>query len=142
MIALDTDVLSALMRPELNAAVVRWLDHQDRDSIRMTVVSLHELAYGLAKMPQGKRKRALTAGFMNLQQSALGLRILLLDPESARRAAVARAAAERATGHCDVPDALIAGIALANGSSVATRNIADFMHFGVPVIDPWATPAR
>lgn len=113
MIALDTDVISALMRPEVNAAVVHWLDQQDRDSIRMTVVSLHELAYGLAKMPQGKRKRALTASFMDLQRSDLGSRILLLDPESSKRAAIARAAAERATGHCDVPDALIAGIALA-----------------------------
>lgn len=35
-------------------------------------------------------------------------------------------------------DALIAATALVHGMTVVTRNIADFVPMGVPVIDPWA----
>jgi toxin FitB len=138
MIVLDTNVLSAMMRPDLNSAIISWLDQQDRDALRMTVISLHEIAYGLSMMPDGKRKDALSRTFDELQQGDIGIRMLLLPPVAATRAAIARAAAQKAAGDCDVPDALIAGIALAHGASVATRNVKDFQYFGVPLIDPWS----
>ena len=138
MIVLDTNVVSALMRPELNTPVAAWLNRQDFASIRITVVSLHEIAYGVEMAPQGKRKEILRRGFEELRHDEIGEDILLLDPAAAAVAAVVRAAAERATGYCDVPDSLIAGIALAHGATVATRNLAHFKHFGVPLVDPWA----
>lgn len=142
MIVLDTDVLSAMMRPNLNPVIVTWLDQQDVGELRITIVSLHELAYGVALLPRGRRRDAFAANLAALEVDSLGTSMLLLTPAAAHRAAVARAAAEAATGHCDVPDALIAGIALANGGSVATRNISHFQHFGVPLINPWAATAR
>jgi predicted nucleic acid-binding protein len=35
-------------------------------------------------------------------------------------------------------DAQIAAIARVAGASVATRNVADFEHTGISVINPWA----
>lgn len=137
MIMLDTNVLSELMREEPSSAVVEWIDRQDRKRLFMTVVSEFELSFGLATMPAGKRKNGLVASLHDLQKSELGARIVPLDAEAAKHAAIARAAAESATGHCDVPDALLAGIAMAKGAAVATRNLKEFMHFGVPLINPW-----
>ena len=51
MIVLDTNVLSAIMKPESNAPAIEWLNRQDHELLRMTVVSLEELAYGLRMMP-------------------------------------------------------------------------------------------
>jgi predicted nucleic acid-binding protein len=42
----------------------------------------------------------------------------------------------RASGEVD---AMIAGIAAANGLIVVTRNIDDFEPFGVEVFNPWAS---
>jgi predicted nucleic acid-binding protein len=138
MIVLETNVLSAIMKPEFNAPAIEWLDRQDQELLRMTVVSLEELAYGLCIMPNGRRRAALTAGLTALQVGPLGTRMLMLTTEAAHQSAIARAAAVKAIGHCDVRDALIAGIALANGASVATRNVDHFKLFGVPIVDPWA----
>ena len=137
MIVLDTNVLSAMMRPELNPAVVTWLNAQNRFELRMTSVALHELAFGLELLPLGKKRQDLKARLDTLCRGPLGATVLVLDTDCGQRAAIARAAAEKATGHCDLPDALIAGIALENGASIATRNIMDFRHFGVPLVDPW-----
>lgn len=37
-----------------------------------------------------------------------------------------------------LPDLEIAGIALANECSLATRNISDFRGLGIDLIDPWS----
>jgi len=34
-------------------------------------------------------------------------------------------------------DALIAATALTNGATLATRNIADFEHCGIALVNPW-----
>ena len=50
--------------------------------------------------------------------------------------ALQRRAARLAT---DLADGQIAAIARLHGATVATRNIADFAHSGIRLIDPWAT---
>ena len=137
MIILDTSVLSAIMQPDQNVEAINWLARNDPVNLRMTVISLHEIQYGIERLPTGKKRRDLAASLAALIGSGLGGGMLTVDAPSAQGAATARAAAMTATGHCDVPDALIAGIALANGASVATRNIKDFQYFGVPLINPW-----
>ena len=141
MIILDTNVLSALMQPDRNTAAIVWIAGNAPENLWTTVISLHEIQFGIEKLATGKKRRGLAAGLAVILDSGLDQRLLLLDADSAGRAAAARSAAVKATGHCDVPDALIAGIALTHGASVATRNISDFKHFGVPLIDPWLAAA-
>lgn len=138
MIVLDTDVLSALMRWEANPSVIDWINRQDPAHLWLTVISIHEVAFGIERMPAGKRKSGLEGRF-GVVLSRLGHRVLHLDSEAAKRAARCRALAERTLGYCDVPDCLIAGIASAQGASVATRNVSHFEHFGVPLVNPWTT---
>lgn len=125
------------MQPGQNPAVINWIIGVDPEHLRMTVISMHEMQFGIEQLPVGKKRRALAAGLGVLLSGGWAASMLMLDATSAQRAAVARAAAIKATGYCDVPDALIAGIALARGASVATRNIKDFNHFGVSLVDPW-----
>ncbi len=139
MIVLDTDVISALLRPGLNPIVVAWLDGQDPTQVRITAVSLHEIMFGIHRLPDGRRRQSLAANLAALLTSDIGSSVLLLNHDASRRSAIAQVNAERATGHYDVADCLIAGIAAANSASVATRNQRHFQHLGVPLINPWST---
>jgi predicted nucleic acid-binding protein len=46
---------------------------------------------------------------------------------------------ERAGAPIDGFDAQIASICRTHGASLATRNVKDFRHAGIDVIDPWRT---
>ena len=52
MIVLDTNVVSELMRPEPDEAVVAWVDRQVADDVFLTAVTLAELLYGVARLPE------------------------------------------------------------------------------------------
>lgn len=59
-------------------------------------------------------------------------RILPVDLEVARRAA-----GFHVPNPCSHRDAMIAATALVNGMTVVTRNVADFEHTGVNLLNPW-----
>jgi predicted nucleic acid-binding protein len=137
VIVLDTNVLSALMQKAPDAAVVQWLDRQPADSIWITCVTLFEARFGLALLPQGRRRRALETAFARLLEEDLQNRILDFDSGAATQAAGLAAARQRAGRPVDLRDAQIAGIALARRARLATRNLRHFQDLEVPVIDPW-----
>ncbi|HUD12982.1 MAG TPA: hypothetical protein VMQ56_04935, partial [Terracidiphilus sp.] len=57
--------------------------------------------------------------------------------EAARAYGPILATRQRMGRPIDEMDALIAAAALANGATLATRNIADFEHCGIPLVNPW-----
>ena len=100
MIALDTNVLSALMRRAPERAVVSWLDTQPAESVWTTSVTLFEVRFGLAILPEGEQRDALESAFQRMVAEDLGGRVLDFDgaaaAESARIAAGLRAKIGRA----------------------------------------------
>ncbi len=52
-----------------------------------------------------------------------------------------QASAEKAGRKIPVIDSLLAATARCHGLTIATRNVGDFRHCGVPVINPWAANA-
>ena len=137
MIILDTNVLSALMRTEPDAAVIRWLDDQPAESIWITSITLFEARFGLAILPEGAHRRQLTAHFEDLLAGDLENRVLLFDQPAAREAADLAARRRSAGRSVDVRDTFIAGIALARKARIATRNSRHFDDLPGVVIDPW-----
>ena len=137
MIMLDTNVLSALMRTNPEAAVVAWLDRQPADSVWLSSVTVFETRLGLALLPKGRRRSALEGAFDRVLAEDLANRVL--DFDSMAAAAAAELAAERQkTGRpVDLRDTLIAGIALARRATIATRNTQHFEGLDVPVVSPW-----
>jgi toxin FitB len=134
---LDTNVLSALMRANPDAAVVSWLDRQPADSIWITTITLFEARFGLALLPQAKRRLGLERALAQVVEEDLANRVL--DFDSIAAAAAARLAAERqrAGRPADLRDTLIAGIAQARRATIATRNTRHFDGLDVPIVDPW-----
>ena len=137
MIILDTNVLSALMRPKPEQVVSRWLDSQPWESIWTTSITLFEIQLGLGILAAGSRKRSLTTAFDELLHQDLQDRILDFDSPAAIAAASFAASRQSAGRPVDVRDTLIAGIAVARRASIATRNVKHFKDAGVPVLNPW-----
>jgi toxin FitB len=137
MIILDTNVVSALMRPKDNSVVVAWLDRQASVSVWTTAITVLEIRFGLLLLPNGRRRKSLEQTFADFISEDLEGRVLAFDA-SAADAAASLAAARRQTGRqVDVRDTQIAGIALARKAIVATRNVKHFDDSSIPVVDPW-----
>lgn len=138
MIVLDSDVLSALMRPEPGAAVISWLDAQPAESIWTTAITVFEIRYGLALLAAGRRKRQLEDAFARTVDEDLEGRVLPFDREAAGEAA-SRCAERRAAGKpVDFRDIEIAGIVSARRATLATRNLRHFQDLGISLVDPWS----
>ena len=64
-------------------------------------------------------------------------RVLAYDGSAARLAAELSVRRRLAGRIIDLADTQIAGIALAQGATLATRNIRHFEDAGIDLIDPW-----
>ena len=138
MIILDTNVLSALMRPAPAAPVVAWLDRQPAESVWITSITLFEARFGLALLPTGRRRQTLEAAFARLLKEDLENRVLDFDGAAATEAASVAAERQKAGRPVDIRDTQIAGIALARRATLATRNVRHFVDLKVTIVDPWA----
>jgi predicted nucleic acid-binding protein len=56
MIVLDTNILSEVIRPAPEPAVLRWLAAQPAASVFISAITEAELRYGVAVLPAGKRR--------------------------------------------------------------------------------------
>ena len=137
MILLDTNVLSELMKPAPDRAVVDWLDAQVAADVFYSAVSRGEIELGIALLPEGKRKRQLEdaadAMFAHLSGKCLSFGEL-----AASKYAHIVAARTRQGRPVTVEDAQIAAISLTHGLRLATRNVKDFADIpGLHVLNPW-----
>ena len=137
MILLDTNVLSALMQREPDAAVIRWLDAQPRVSVWTTAISVFEIQSGMRSMPAGKRRTALMSAFDRLLQQVLEQRIAAFDAAATEHAAMLFAARQKKGQPIELRDTMIAGIAHATRATLATRNVRRFADLQTTVVNPW-----
>lgn len=137
MILLDTNVLSALMQQRPDPVVVDWLDAQPAETIWISNITLFEARYGLALLADGRRKTVLQQRFEELIQVDLAHRIAIFDVPAATVSAKLAAERKRRGRLVDMRDTFIAGITIARGASLATRNTRHFEDIPAPIINPW-----
>jgi predicted nucleic acid-binding protein len=137
VIVLDTNVLSELMRPIPAEAVVRWVDDQVAGDLHLTAVTVAELLYGIARMPDGRRKHELSARIGVMLDEDFPGRVTAFDQVAAAHYADIVVSRERGGRPISMADAQIAAICRSHDASLATRNVRDFVDTGVTVLDPW-----
>ena len=137
MIILDTNVLSAITRPEPEAAVLQWLDQQPESSVWTTSITLMEIRYGLQSMPAGRRREQMAQELEAMLKQEIGERYLFFDIAAAEKAAELMAFRKLRGRSVELRDTMIAGIALATHATLATRNVSHFADLSVPVVNPW-----
>jgi predicted nucleic acid-binding protein len=137
MIILDTNVISALMRQQIDPIVVRWLDNQPVESLWITAVTVFEVHFGLELLTHGRRRRQLEGAFARALEEDFEGRILPFEQNAAREAALVAACRRQGGRPLEIRDAQIAGIAAARRATLATRNTRHFADLGIALVDPW-----
>ena len=142
MILLDTNVVSEPLRASGDMNVLAWIDAQIIETLYLSTISLAELRFGIAALPDGKRQDTLHSSLEKRVLPLFAGRILSFDDAASRAYATLRAHA-RAAGHAIAPtDGYIAAIAATHGFAIATRDTSPFGAAGLTVINPWTWQAR
>lgn len=137
MIVLDTNVISEVVRRKPNKGVLRWLDSLDSATVATTAVTAAELLYGVARLPEGQRKKQLREAIRGVIEEDLDGHIEPFDVTAAAHYAALVNDRETAGRAISVADAQIAAICRKVGATLATRNTTDFENTGIDLLNPW-----
>lgn len=133
MYLLDTNVISAVRRPDRAPQVAAWLADKAESDLFLSVITLGEIERGI------HQQSAHNPGFAADLRSWLDRTLLLfadrLLPFGAEDARIWGRLSQE-IGH-DGADLMIAATALAHGATVVTGNMADFAPTGVALENPF-----
>jgi len=133
MFILDTNVLSAVRRPERAPQVNKWLRAQVEDALFLSVITLGEIERGIHL--QQNRNPAFASDLRDWLDSTTLLfadRIIPFGVQDARL--WGKLSAKLGNNGADMQ---IAATALAHNAIVVTRNASDFEQTGVEIINPF-----
>jgi predicted nucleic acid-binding protein len=88
MIVLDTNVVSELTKAAPDKSVVSWVDRQSRTELFVTSITQAELLYGVALLPEGRRRISLTLALDTAFAELFRDRVLPFDSAAASAFAV------------------------------------------------------
>jgi len=137
MIILDTNIVSEFMTSPPSGSVLRWLNEQNTTSLYLTSITIAEISYGLSVLPMSKRRKLLDERFKLFVESGFKQRILSFDEHAAYIYGGLLAHRRQLGKPMSCFDGQIAAIAYAKGFAVATRNIKDFQHCQLELINPF-----
>lgn len=133
MYLLDTNVLSALRRPDRAPQIADWLRTKAEDQLFISVVTIGEIERGIALQEDRNPDFASDLrGWLDRTSLLFADRLLAFGPEDAR--IWGRLSAR--IGH-NGADLQIAATALAHGAVVVTGNVSDFEPTGVEIENPF-----
>ena len=133
MFLLDTNVVSALRRPDRHPQVARWVAAQQPAELFLSAVTIGEIRRGITQQERRDTPfaRELTVWLARLL-TLYGDHVLAFDVPAAQH----WGRLSGTLGH-DSVDLMIAATALEYGLTVVTRNVRHFEPTGVPVFNPF-----
>jgi predicted nucleic acid-binding protein len=138
VLILDTNVISEVLRPEPNETVVTWFESQPRRQLFTTAVTQAEILYGITILPKGQK---LLQVAQLIFEEDLENHVLPFSGDTAGHYADIVATRKSSGRPIRQFDAMIAAIARQHGGNVATRNVSDFDHCGIDLLNPWDSAA-
>ncbi|MGX1787711.1 PIN domain-containing protein [Bosea sp. NPDC055332] len=133
---LDTNVVSELIRPNASPNVSQFVDAFE-DRLHVSVITLAEIRFGIARMEHGRRRLAFENWLDQDVSARFGSRILNIDVDIAAAWGELMALSERRGTNLKAMDGLLAATAVARDLTLVTRNIRDFDRLGLRLLDPW-----
>jgi predicted nucleic acid-binding protein len=137
VIILDTNVISELARINPEPNVVTWLDSRPATEIATTAITAAELLYGVARLPDGKRRAALAETIEALLNEDFRDRVEPFNSLAAGQYATVVVGRAEKGRPISMADAQIAAICRVHSATLATRNTRDFTDTGIDLINPW-----
>lgn len=132
----DTNIFSELAKSRPDTQVVAWLrDHEQE--LYVSTITIGELRRGIEGLPSGKRKAGLLSWLAGLCRRMDG-RILSFNTSTSHIWGQIVAAWEKNGVTVPSLDSQIAATAHRHGLTIVTRNVADFQHAGVKLLNPFS----
>ena len=134
---LDTCVISELVSKRPDPGVVQWIDDVGEEKIYLSAITVGEIKKGIEKLPNSRRKSALTGWLEDDLLTRFRNKILPIDVGVMLVWGELTAKLEMQGRKLPAMDSLIAAIALSGNLSLVTRNEDDFKHLDIPITNPW-----
>lgn len=135
-VLLDTCVISEIRRPRGSPQVRARVDHLADADLFLSVITIGEIAKGIALLKASKKKQSLEQWLSEVEQH-YSTRILPVDSETAGIWGQITAKAQKRGHVIPASDGLIAATAIRHGIHVMTRNTDHFAKAGALLVDPW-----
>jgi predicted nucleic acid-binding protein len=132
MYILDTNVISELRRVRPHGAVLAWLRSVNDRDLNLSAVSFGEIQAGIERTREADPAKAAELAAW-ADQIAGEWNVLPMDASTFRM--WAKLMHRRSDDLFE--DAMIAATARVHDLKVATRNVKDFKHFGVEIVNPY-----
>ena len=137
MIVLDTNVISEPLRPAPENRVTEWIDAQALETLYLSAITVAEVRFGLASLPEVKRRDRLRASLAKQVLPLFAGRVLPFEMSASQAYSELMTKARAAGLAMGTANGYIAATAAANGMMVATRDVSPFKAAGLDVINPW-----
>lgn len=134
---LDTNVISELRRPRPDQRVVAFVAGQPLETLYISTVTLAEIHFGIELVADASRRAELSTWLTHKVRPMFEHRVL---PVSEDVMLTWRLLVEegRKAGHTfSQPDLIIAATAAQYGLTVVTRDVSEFQHAKVLLLNPW-----
>jgi predicted nucleic acid-binding protein len=131
-------LLSEPAKPVPNGGAVAWLEEQSPLDLAISVITIGEIARGVARLEEGKRKRELQNWLLRKLPEQFADRVLDIDADVARVWGQLTAEADNSGRPLPVVDGLILATAKVNALTLVTRNMDDFNNRGLAVLNPYS----
>lgn len=134
---LDTNVVSETIKPKPEPRVVDWLETQMPADLFLAAQTIGELVRGARKVKEVARRERFESWIeQDLAQQFEG-RVLPFDGPTAALWGRLMGDGDCAGRTPAAADAQIAAVAIHHQLTLITRNVKDFEHFDLKMLNPW-----
>jgi toxin FitB len=133
---IDTDVLSEPQKPRPHEGVLAWLRKHEAELYTSAIV-VGEIAWGIQRLANGKKRRDLEGWLHEKVIPRMEGRILRFDTRVALEWGVLQAALDARGQRMPWRDGVIAATARRHDLPVVTRNVKDFKHAALDLVNPF-----
>lgn len=134
---LDTNVVSETFRARPERLVLGWLEAQTPLGLFLAAQTLGELVRGARKAADRIRRERLENWIQCDLAGQFEGRILPFDDSAARIWGRLMGDGDRSGRTPSAADAQIAAVAIRHDLTLVTRNVKDFRHFEIMLLNPW-----
>ena len=133
---LDTNVVSETERKRPDSHVLKWLDRVDSGNVYLSALTIGEIKKGVAKLASGKRKAHIQNWLEDVRQHFAG-RILPMTENTFSVWGQMYGSLEKRGIVRPILDSLFEASALEHDLILVTRNVRNFQHSSVTILNPW-----
>ena len=132
---LDTNIISEPKRPRPDVRVVEWLSAVDETQIFLSSLTIGEMKKGVEKLPSSKN-RGLVQNYLEKTRNRFSGRILPVTENTFLVWGKMMAEFEKKGIVRPALDSLLEATALEHDLILVTRNVRNFRHSSVTVLNP------